>query len=228
MHSTKMLSFRGIHLLLLSACLVTVAPGATVLALSPPAEQNSGAPAQAGESAIADYKKILERDPGNVAAHAGIRRLYANMNKLDDARTWYQKQIETNPRNAEAYYSLGVIDWEQAHRPLTKLKSELGLELNDPIEPASRREGLCATTRPLIAEGMRMLNQAIQLKPDHHEAMSYLGLLYRVRADCQSTPQARNRDLEEQKQWSRKTIEMMKKTGAPMAPPPPPPPSKKE
>jgi len=228
----KVWDSRRIRLSLLSACLAMLASGATVSGPSPLTGHNSGAQALArdellvskGESAIAEYKKILERDPGNAAAQAGIRDLYLQLNKLDEARAWYQRQTQINPRSAEAYYSIGMIDWKQSNGPRTKLKSELGLELDDPIEPASRREGLCATTRPLIAEGMRLLNRAIQLKPDHGEAMSYLGLLYRVQADCQATPEARNRDREESNQWGRKALAMMKKTGAPLAPPPPPPP----
>ncbi len=35
------------------------------------------------------------------------------MAKLDEAAEWYEKLIEVDPKNKEAYYSLGVIAWSK-------------------------------------------------------------------------------------------------------------------
>jgi len=68
-----------------------------------------------GEQAIDEFKKVLADDPKSVNSVAGIASLYFNMKRLDDAKTWYEKQIALDPNNPEAYYSVGVIDWGKAY-----------------------------------------------------------------------------------------------------------------
>ena len=49
---------------------------------------------------------------------------------------------------------------------------------------------------PTIDEGIKDLNQSIQIKPDRYDdAMAYLNLLYRQKADLESTAPARDNDL---------------------------------
>ena len=44
-------------------------------------------------SAIEQYKKVLEADPKNINSVKGIAYLYLQMKKFDDAKTWYRKAI---------------------------------------------------------------------------------------------------------------------------------------
>jgi hypothetical protein len=49
--------------------------------------------------------------------------------------------------------------------------------------PASVRTEYASKYGPLVDEGIADLQKAISLKPDYDDAMAYLGLLYRRKAD---------------------------------------------
>ena len=44
-------------------------------------------------------------------------------------------------------------------------------------------------------EGIADLQKAIQLRPDYDDAMAYLNLLYRQKADMETDPAARDADI---------------------------------
>ena len=47
---------------------------------------------------------------------------------------------------------------------------------------------------PMVEEGMQMLNKAIELRPDYDDAMAYLNLMWREKADIEcGDPAARTR-----------------------------------
>jgi hypothetical protein len=46
-----------------------------------------------------------------------------------------------------------------------------------------------------VDEGIASLQKAIQLRTDYDDAMAYLNLLYRQKADMETTPAARDADI---------------------------------
>jgi len=58
-----------------------------------------------------------------------------------------------------------------------------------------------------VREGIDNLTKALQLRPDYDDAMAYLNLMYRERADIQCTdPAARSADLKTADEWVDKTM----------------------
>ncbi len=49
---------------------------------------------------------------------------------------------------------------------------------------------------PTIQDGIQNLQKAIELRPDYDDAMAYLNLLYRQKADMESDSTARDNDLQ--------------------------------
>src|SRR5437016_5364638 len=98
-----------------------------------------------GQQAIDEFKKVLQEDPSNVNSVAGIASLYFNMKKLDDAKTWYEKQIALDPKNAEAYYSVGVIAWSKAYPERMKARTDAKMDPQgpEPFKDKKAREKLC-------------------------------------------------------------------------------------
>lgn len=164
-----------------------------------------------GQQAISEFEKVLESDPKNANSAAGIASIYFNMKKMDEAKIWYKKQIDLDPANPEAYYSVGVIDWTQTYQPRMETKAKLGINQEEPIKDAKARDELCARNTPLIQEGFAMLNKAIELRADYDDAMAYLNLMYREKADCQASLEARAEDLKKADEWIQKTLEIKKK-----------------
>lgn len=161
-------------------------------------------------SAIDEFKKVLEKNPpreAQVASLKGIASLYFNMKEMQQAKDYHKKVIELDPNDPEAYYSIAVIDWTLAYQPRQEERAKLGMK---PLDPLSDKK-VCAMIKEKnsanVEEGIQMLQKALELRPDYDDAMAYLNLLYRERADylCED-PTARAADLKTADEWVDKTM----------------------
>jgi tetratricopeptide (TPR) repeat protein len=149
-----------------------------------------------GEQAINEFKAILQVDPNNLTAIDGIGSLLYNMagtpfseKGFEEAKSYHQKHMQIKPDDPEPYYWIGVIDWTLAFRGNGEMrmdynKNNIKKQVHDdqPLPPAVRTE-YAGKYGPLVDEGVAALQKAISLKPDYDDAMAYLGLLYRRKAD---------------------------------------------
>jgi len=157
--------------------------------------------------AIEQYNAVLQQDSKNVNSIKGIAYLYLNMKKFDDAKSYYHKAIDLDPNDPEAYYSVGVIDWTQAYQPRMEERAKLGLRPDEPLKDKK----LCAKLREqggaVIQDGLDSLKKAIQLREDYDDAMAYVNLLYREKADREcDMPDQRAADLKTADEWVDKTM----------------------
>ena len=163
-----------------------------------------------GELAIQEFESVLAADSNNLDSIVGIAQLYFNMKRMDEAKEFRRRQISIDPSNPEAYYAIGVIDWTLTYQPRMALKVRLGLRGDQPFPRAAFRADLTERNMPLIDEGMENLNKAIELRPDYDDAMAYLNLLYRERADLVDTEEEREEFLATADMWIAKTLEIKK------------------
>jgi Tfp pilus assembly protein PilF len=163
-----------------------------------------------GQQAIDEFKKVLEEDPKSANSVAGIASLYFNMKKLDDAKTWYEKQIALQPDNPEAYYSVGVIAWSKAYPERMKARTDAKMDpqADTPFKDKKARDKLCAVSLPIVDDGFKNLQKAVELRKDYDDAMAYLNLLLRERADCEDSMADRKKDLDEAEGWIKKLMEI--------------------
>jgi len=162
---------------------------------------------QNANSAIEQYKSVLDQDSKNVNSIKGIAYLYLQMKKFDDAKTYYHKAIDLDPNDPEAYYSIGVIDWTETYQPRMEERSKLGLRPDEPLKDKK----VCAKLREQgaasIQDGIDSLNKAIDLRKDYDDAMAYMNLLYREKADREcDEPDQRAADLKTADEWVDKTM----------------------
>ena len=161
------------------------------------------------EQAIDQYKLVLKADPKNINSVKGIAYLYLQMKKFDLAKEYYKKASEIDPNDPEPYYSVAVIDWTQTYVPRQEERAKLGMKPEDSL-PAKDKK-VCAEVKEKnsanVQEGIDNLNKALQLRPDYDDAMAYMNLMYRERADIQCTdPAARAADLKSADEWVDKTM----------------------
>jgi tetratricopeptide (TPR) repeat protein len=159
-----------------------------------------GAPSQEnlarGNQAVAEFKEVLEKDPKNLPAIDGIGSILFQMGgqpfdpkKFEESKTYHQKHIELKPDDPEPYYWIGVIDWTLAFRANNEMRMDYNksnvkkqVKDTDPL-PAKVRPDYSSKYGPVIEEGIQDLQKAIAVKPDYDDAMAYLNLLYRRKAD---------------------------------------------
>jgi tetratricopeptide (TPR) repeat protein len=162
---------------------------------------------QMGQQAIDEYKKVLQADPGNTNSVKGIASLYFNMKKFDQAKEYHEKAKQLDPNDPEEYYSIGVIDWTQSYAPRQEERAKLGLKPDEPLKDKKVCESLRERNLPKVDEGIQNLNRALQLRPDYDDAMAYMNLLYREKADLEcGEPDARAADLKLADEWVDKTM----------------------
>jgi tetratricopeptide (TPR) repeat protein len=149
-----------------------------------------------GNEAVQEYKSALEKDANNMSAIDGLASILYQMagqpfdpKKFDESKTYHLKHIELKPNDPQPYYSIGVIDWALAYRGNTELRAEYNkahinkqVRDTDPL-PADVRTDYVTKFGALVDDGVEKLKKAIELKPDYDDAMTYLNLLYRRKAD---------------------------------------------
>jgi len=167
------------------------------------------------EEAIKQYQDVLEMNPPRdqkVNAAKGIAYLYLNMKKFEDAKKYYRMAADLDPNDPEPYYSVGVIDWTACYQPRMEERAKLGMKPDEELSAKNKDqkkacEELKIKNDPLIQEGIDNLNKAIQLRPDYDDAMAYLNLMYREKADVEcDDPAARQQDLKTADHWVDETL----------------------
>jgi tetratricopeptide (TPR) repeat protein len=165
-----------------------------------PSEEN----VQRGNAAINEFKGVLEKDPNNLSATDGIGSILFQMSgqpfnpqKFQESKTYHQKHIDLKPSDPEPYYWIGVIDWTLAFRGNAEMRTDYNkdhinkqIKEGDPL-PASVRTQFVGKYGQLVDEGIASLQKAIQLRPDYDDAMAYLNLLYRRKADMVESAEER-------------------------------------
>jgi len=164
------------------------------------------------DQAIDQYKAVLERDPRSVNSVKGIAYLYLQMKQFDKAKEYYRKATEMDPNDPEPYYSIAVIDWTQTYQPRMEARAKLGLKQDEPLNAKDKDqkkacEELKEKNSANIQEGIDNLTQALKLRPDYDDAMAYMNLMYRERADVEcEDPAVRAADLKTADDWVDKTM----------------------
>ena len=100
-----------------------------------------------GESAIDQYKEVLERDPKNINSVKGIAYLYLQMKRFEDAKTFYRKANDLDPNDPEPYYSVAVIDWTQSYQPRMEERAKVGLKPDEWIMKDKSNKKICEMLR---------------------------------------------------------------------------------
>jgi tetratricopeptide (TPR) repeat protein len=173
---------------------------------------NSDTPANKtlADHAIAAYKDALQNDPNNVNAIKGIASIYFSMNRADDAKAWQQKVLAVDSKDPEAYYTIGVIDWNKARRNSLQVLADNGLTDKpdgNPGLPKKACEQLSQQNGPLVDEALDVLHKAIDIRPNYEEAMAYINLVYRRKAEIEcGNADARKADLQQAQDWTEKAI----------------------
>ncbi len=160
--------------------------------------------------AVDSYKKVLEEHPNDINSLKGIASLYLSTDKFDEAKQWQLKVLDVDPKDAEAAYTIGVVDWRVAYKNAVEALKAAGLQDagdGNPKMPKSVCQQIQKVNAQPVAEGLKYLNQAVDVRPSYDDAMSYLNLMYRRQADLDcGNDAARKADLAKADMWREKAM----------------------
>jgi len=166
------------------------------------------------QQAIDMFQEVLNKDPHDVNSMKQIAGIDFQIKKLDEAKEWQKKVLSEDPKDPEAAYTVGVIDWMQAHQNTLTALQPAGI--NDDGEgnakaPKNIMEPLKAKNGPLVDEALQYLNQAVEIRPNYDDAMAYLNLIYRRKADVDwGNEAARKDDVAKAEDWRSKAMGVRK------------------
>jgi tetratricopeptide (TPR) repeat protein len=182
---------------------------------------------QLAKQAKEEFLRVLEKDANDKTALAslaslsyqqaqGMPDLEQKLKKLDEAKEWYLKLIAADPANKEGYYSLGVIDWVKWYAAWMKSRADLGMKPEEPgpLKDKKVKAQLKESYSAIIEDGIKNLQKALDIDPNYDDAMAYMNLLIRERADLDDTPEQYKKDVETADSWVQKALDTKKMKAA--------------
>lgn len=178
------------------------------------------------DGARKEFMTVLGKDPNDKTALASLASLSYNeataltpeekVKKFDEAREWHQKLLSVDPQNKESYYSLGVIAWAKWYPALMGARAKLGMKPEDPgpVKDKKVKEELKTKYSAVIEEGIKSLEKAIEIDKEYDDAMAYMNLLIRERADLADSTEAYKKDIDTADAWVQKTLDTKKAKAA--------------
>lgn len=173
------------------------------------------------DMAQTEFKKILQKDPSNEQALASMASMAYNSatsappdkrkTAFEEARKWNERRIEVNPRDGEAYYYLGVIDYYDALGDIqTARVTEKLTSPNDPgpLPDKKAKEELKDKYGKAIDSGLEQLKKALAIDRENEDAMSYTNLLLREKAALADTPEEAKALWKEADDWLERSLNM--------------------
>ena len=163
------------------------------------------------QKALDGFNAVLAKDPTDLTALKQVASINRNIGKFDQAKEYELKVIKAAPDDPEAYYIVGSIDWNLEHYKNTvPILAADGLT-DDGEGNKKMTKGACAKIQAantdLVNEALQFLSKAIDLNPNYDDAMTYLQLTYRSKANLECPNDAsRKADLASADQWVQKAM----------------------
>ncbi len=157
---------------------------------------------------------VLAQDGAAIARRAALKYRQAMASSeparrqqgLEESESWYRKLAEIDPGNKEAYYWLGAIGWARWYPVWLRVRADQHLRPEDsgPLPVASARRQLREQYWPTIERAVSNLEHALALDAEYGDAMAYLNLLIRERADLDENAEEYKRAIARADEWVQK------------------------
>ncbi|MBC8646107.1 MAG: tetratricopeptide repeat protein, partial [Thermoanaerobaculia bacterium] len=153
------------------------------------------------DDAVGFYQAMIKEDPKDTRAMGSMASIYFKKGDFDQGVEWLRRRIAVEPveTRPEVYHLIGAQAWDRSYNyPNT-----------DPAERAR-----------IVDQGLEALNEAMKLRPDYFEALSYINLLYREKAKMEIDPIRQQEYIAQADQYRAQAIELRKKALAAQTPTP--------
>jgi len=139
------------------------------------------------------YIRGKDAKPGDSAGYMQVAGYYNRQGQFDKTIEALEQRASREPNNPEAYYTIATFYWDKAFRD-ARLKE--------------------ADKKDLVGKGVQAIDHALQIKPDYAEALVYKGLLLRLQANMEKSPDKQKELLKEADQLRDKANDIRKKSAS--------------
>jgi len=169
-----------------------------------------------------EFLKVLDKDPKDKSALEYLGSLAYNqaqslpqdqkMAKFDEATDWFHKLAAVDANKKEAYYYLGVIAYNKFHPELMLARVNAHMKSEDPgpLKDKKVKEELRAKYSGVLDEGIANLQKSLDVDKEYDDAMAYMNLLIRERADLLDSPDEYKKQIEMADNWLQKALDTKK------------------
>jgi len=168
---------------------------------------------QFAQSALDQFNKVLAVNPSDLLATQSIASIYYNQKDWDKAEEWNKKVVGLDPNNKEAFYIMGVIPWTRFLTVDRQARVDMKMKPEDagPLKDKKVRAELKEKWMPILDDGIKAEQAALKADPDYENAMAYMNLLIRYRADLLDTPAEYKKAIDVADDWVQKSLTTQKK-----------------
>jgi tetratricopeptide (TPR) repeat protein len=172
------------------------------------------------------FNQVIEKDAGDKAAlttaYSSLGSMAYNqaqslpqdqkLAKFDEAAKWNSELIKVDPQNKDAYYFLGVIAYQKFHPAdmLARVNAHMKPEEPGPFKEKKVRDELRTQYTAILDEGIANLNKALEIDKEYEDAMAYLNLLIREKADLLDEKDEYPKQIEVADNWLQKALDTRK------------------
>lgn len=157
------------------------------------------------KKAIQTFKEVAENptnpDKPNINAMLSIASLYYQLKNYPESKVWCDKVLKIEPKNAEAYYRVAVMDYDD-------VIEKTGLQ-GENVEFMSADEKNAAKVK--IDEGLGYIAKAVEVRPSYFDALEYQNLLWREKAKFEPNAAAKAELIRQADMVALKSLELKRK-----------------
>ena len=170
-----------------------------------------------------EFQKVLDANPNETTSLASLASLAFNeadslppdekVAKLDEAAEWYKKLAAADPKNRDALYGLGAIAQKKFYPALMLARVNANMKPDEPgpLKDKKVRAELTEKYGSVIDEGMQDLQKALDIDQDSDDAMAYMNLLIREKADLADDKDEYKKQIEVADSWLQKALDTKKR-----------------
>jgi tetratricopeptide (TPR) repeat protein len=169
-----------------------------------------------------EFGKVLQKDPNQSVALASLASIAFNeadslaaeekVAKYDEAASWYSKLIAADAKNRDGYYSLGAIAQKKFYPNLMLARVNMNMKPEDPgpLKDKKVKDELKTKYGMMLDDGIDKLKKALEIDPEYDDAMAYMNLLIRERADLADDKDVYKQQIDEADKWLQKALDTKK------------------
>jgi len=129
------------------------------------------------ERAADQLRRCLELNPNFDNAMTGLARALAKLGRADDAKSWLNKALQSNPQNYRAWYQMGLLD-AGTDPAAAQSAYEKTIAIQPNFSAGQRELGMLLFQQKNYAAAAPHLEKAIELGLEDAHLHNFLGICY--------------------------------------------------